>query len=186
MHSKIANHDKICGMQIVLAPNPVLRQAVKSVTKFTPGLKQTVGEMIKLAQSFQDPEGVGLAAPQVGIKESFFIAKIGSDFIPFFNPRIISFGKKTAKSLEGCLSIPNYYAEISRPTSIKVSFQDINGHQINKSLKGFSAMVFQHEYDHLKGVLFMDLCLKQKARLFKVVGKDPAGNEVFEEVKLIL
>lgn len=171
-------------MQVVLAPNPILREKAKLVKKTTPELLKTVREMVKLTESFKDPEGVGLAAPQVGLSRAFFIAKLGKKFELFVNPKILSFGKKQMKFLEGCLSIPDYYGEIKRPTIIKVSYQNEKGQTVNRTLKGTPSMIFQHEYDHLHGQLFMDLVLSQHARLLKVVGRDKAGAEVFEEVAL--
>lgn len=164
----------------------MLRQKAKVVKKVTVELVKTLDEMIKLAASFQEPEGVGLAAPQVGINERFFIAKFGDSFESVINPRILSFGKAEKVNLEGCLSIPDYYGEVSRPRSIRVSYTDRSGKNITKSLVGIKAMVFQHEYDHLEGKLFVDYVLVQKRRLFKVVGKDKAGGDIFEEVKLTI
>ncbi len=171
-------------MQIVLAPNDILRKKGKFVKKITPETQKKVSEMIKLTQTFTDPEGVGLAAPQVGIPERYFIAKFGQSFQVFFNPQIKKFGKKEKVSLEGCLSIPDYYGEVSRPTIITLEYMDKSGKVINKEFKGVRAMIVQHEYDHLEGKLFIDYVLSQKGKLFKVVGKDENGRDIFEEVSL--
>ena len=173
-------------MQIVLAPNQLLRQKSKEVKKITPDLLKTIALMINITQNFKDPEGVGLSAPQVGINERFFIAKFGENFCEFINPKILSFGEVQKVNLEGCLSIPDYYGEVQRPKSVKVSYQDKTGQNVTQSLVGQKAMIFQHEYDHLEGKLFIDDVLSQKRRLFKVVGKDQAGGDIFEEVNLQL
>ncbi len=114
-----------------------------------------------------------------------FIAKQNTEqFITVINPKILSTGKRTKKYLEGCLSIPNYYGEINRFTNIKVSYQDQTGIQINANLKGILAWIFQHEMDHLSGILFPDRVLEQKGKFYKVVGKDKAGADIFEEITL--
>lgn len=172
-------------MQIIKAPNQILRSKAKIVKKITEHHLKITKQMIKLAASFQDPEGVGLAAPQIGILERFFVAKLDAKtFDVFFNPEILLFGKRTKKFLEGCLSIPDYYGEVRRPIQIKVTYINKEDKQIKKILKGLQAMIFQHEYDHLQGILFVDYALKQNGRMFKVVGKDKTGSEVFEEVHL--
>ncbi len=171
-------------MNIIKAPDQRLRVKTKSVKKITPELLKVTAQMIKLTKTFVDPEGVGLASTQIGEIEQFFVFKSLDDFKAIFNPKIISYGKKLKKFFEGCLSIPDYYGEIKRPTIVEVSYLDKNGKVVRQKLKGVEAWIFQHEIDHLSGKLFMDLVLEQKSRLFKVVGKDRAGAEIFEEVKL--
>lgn len=195
--------------KIVKAPNPILRNEAKSVKKLTPKYLQIIDEMITTTKSFQDPEGIGLAATQVGIPEQFFIAKFDLDtkeklaqektnkalttqisiqfpdeFTAVFNPKINWFSKRVKVTMEGCLSIPNYYSPISRPSYIKVSYTDITGQVVRKSLKGMNATIFQHEYDHLHGRLFMDYVIAQKTKLFKITGKDKAGADIYEEVSI--
>ncbi len=172
-------------MKVVIAPNECLRVKTKPVKKVTPQLLKTFEEMIKLTKTFVEPEGVGLASTQVGLDEQYFISKnLNGSFTVFLNPQIISFGPKTKVFFEGCLSIPNYWGEVVRPTTLKVSYTNRDGARVTASLKGLDAHIFQHEYDHLQGKLFMDMVLEQKGRLFKVVGRDRAGSEVFEEVKI--
>lgn len=170
---------------VVQAPDPRLRVKTKPVKKITPARHQIIKEMIKLTKTFVDPEGVGLASTQIGNSEQYFILKErAGKFLAVFNPKIHSASKKTKLFFEGCLSIPNYFGEIKRPIWVKVSYLDKDGKQITTKLTGVDAWIFQHEYDHLQGKLFMDLVLEQKAKLFKVVGKDRAGTDVFERVAL--
>lgn len=172
-------------MEVVSAPDPRLRVKTKEVKKITPALMQTIKQMIKVTKAFKDPEGVGLASTQIGKDEQYFITKLeNGGFKAIFNPKILSSSKKIKQFFEGCLSIPNYYGEIVRPVSVTVSFIDESGNSKTEKLVGLEAWIFQHEYDHLQGKLFMDLLLEQKGRLFKVVGKDRTGAEVFEEVPL--
>lgn len=140
--------------------------------------------MIKITKAFKDPEGVGLASTQIGRNERFFIAKSGENFIICFNPKILSTSSKTKTYFEGCLSIPNYYGETARSITASVEYMDEQGQKVKKKLRGLDAWIFQHEMDHLEGTLFMDHVLEQKGKIYKTVGRDKAGAEVFEEVKL--
>lgn len=172
-------------MNVVIAPDNRLRVRTKPVKKINNGLLQIIKEMVKLTKTFKDPEGVGLASTQIGRDEQYFIAKLDDKhFKVFFNPKILSHGKKTKLFFEGCLSIPDYYGEIRRPTNIKVSYIDEEGKEVKESLSGLLAWIFQHEMDHLNGKLFTDHVLEQKSRLFKATGKDRAGEEIFQEVAL--
>lgn len=172
-------------MQIVIAPDARLRVKTKPIKKITPDFLKTIKKMVVLTKTFIDPEGVGLASTQIGESEQYFVMKqSGGSFAGVINPKILSFGKRTKVFFEGCLSIPNFYGQVKRPTQIAVSYQDKTGSHIKQTLKGTSAWIFQHEYDHLQGKLFMDYVMEQKSRLFKVVGKDRTGGEVFKEVPI--
>lgn len=171
-------------MQIIIAPNQKLRTRAKIVKSIDLNHLNMIKEMINLAGNFKDPEGVGLAAPQIGISERFFIAKFDDSFKAFFNPEITFWGKRRRKFLEGCLSIPDHYGEVTRPSLIKVKYQNDKGEIVYQRLTGLKAMIFQHEFDHLEGKLFIDYVIEQKSRFFKVVGKDQAGSDIFEEVTL--
>lgn len=171
-------------MQVVKAPDPKLRVKTKPVKKISPGLTQTLINMIKLTKTFKDPEGVGLAATQVGLEESFFVAKNGENFISVINPKLLKLGKRTKKYFEGCLSVPNMWGEVNRAIYIKVSYQDESGKTITVPLKGVLAWIFQHEIDHLNGILFSDRVLEQKGKFYKFTGKDKTGTDTFEEVTI--
>ncbi len=185
-------------MQVIQAPDERLRIKTKLIKKITPVLLQTTTEMVKLTKTFVDPEGVGLAATQIGENGRYFVAKVTNEdgatshlqlpapnqFIAVFNPKILWMSKRTKSYLEGCLSIPNYYGMVRRSINIKVSYQDETGQKINANLKGILAWIFQHEIDHLDGILFVDRVLEQKGIFYKVVGKDQAGVDIFEEVTL--
>ena len=172
-------------MQVIIAPDQRLRIKTKLVKKITPNLLKTISDMVKLTKTFVDPEGVGLASTQIGENEQYFVMKKPDDtFEAVFNPKIISFGKKKKEYFEGCLSIPNYFGDVERFSRIKVAYLDKNGKEIEKTLTGVEAWIFQHEVDHLSGKIFMDHILEKKTRLYKVVGKDRAGAEIFQEVTL--
>jgi peptide deformylase len=172
-------------MKVLRAPDPKLRIQTKPVKKITPALLDKLKEMVKMTKSFIDPEGVGLASTQVGEDEQYFVLKQDNEeFISIFNPKILEFSPKTKVYLEGCLSIPDYYGEVIRSLWVKVQYMDEKGNKVEKKLNGTEAWIFQHECDHLQGKLFIDHVLTQKGKMFKVVGRDRAGAEIFEEVKL--
>lgn len=171
-------------LQVVIAPDARLRIKTKPVKKINPALLSTLKDMIKLTKTFNDPEGVGLASTQVELNESFFVAKNDKKFMSVINPEILSHGKKTKKYFEGCLSIPGTWGEVKRFTNIKVSYQDETGKVVIKALKGVLAWIFQHEIDHLNGILFTQKVLEQKGKFYKFTGKDKTGTDNFEEITI--
>lgn len=192
-------------MDVIKAPDAKLRIQTKDVKKITPALLQTLKDMIKLTKTFKDPEGVGLAATQVGLTDRFFVARLHDSkqkppsgpsqrkerwlnyekkFVEIINPRILSYSKRTKTYFEGCLSIPGTWGEVKRHISIKASYQDISGSNITKTLTGIPAWIFQHEVDHLDGILFSDRVLKQKGKFYKYTGKDKTGTDTFEEITI--
>lgn len=171
-------------MEVVKAPDSRLRVQTKPIKKVAPAVLETLKQMVKLTKTFKDPEGVGLAATQVGLKDRFFVAKTGDEFIYVINPKITSFSKKTKTYFEGCLSTPNIWGEVKRHTSIKVSYLNQKGENISKSLSGVLAWIFQHEVDHLDGILFQDRVLEQKGKFYKFTGKDRTEKDIFEEITL--
>ncbi len=175
-------------LELVIAPNAKLRIQTKPVKKVNSSLIQILKEMVKLTKTFKDPEGVGLASTQVGLDGAFFVAKSGNspagEFISVINPKIISTGKGTKKYFEGCLSTPNLWGEVKRHLQVKVSYQDEKGQLQTKVVKGLLAHIFQHEIDHLNGIIFQDRVLKQGSKFYKFTGKDPAGADTFEEMTI--
>ncbi len=177
--------------EVVIAPDPRLRVKTKPVKKITPALAGPTTQMIKLTQTYKDPEGVGLASTQIGLKERFFVGKIGlikkaglPGFNVFINPQITFYSKRQKKYFEGCLSIPNLYGQLNRSIMIKVTYQNLSGQIIFQTLKGQNAWIFQHEVDHLNGILFVDKVLGQKGRFFNYTGQDKRGEDIYEEIVL--
>lgn len=171
-------------MKLVKAPDPRLRIKTKPIRKINQALKDILKEMVKLTKTFKDPEGVGLAATQVGLDGSFFVAKDDNKFVSIINPKILSTGKRTKKYFEGCLSIPGIWGEVKRHINIKVSYQNPEGKTTTERLTGVLAWIFQHEIDHLNGILFSEKVLEQKGKFFKFTGKDRAGRDIFEEITI--
>jgi len=149
--------------------------------------------MKKTLEETRDPEGVGLAAPQVDLSIRLFLAKpeAGGVTKVFINPKIlkqdkiiIPKSKKTKnKLLEGCLSIPRIWGHIARSNTLTLQYQDETGKQTTEEFDGFISTVIQHELDHLNGVLFTTRVLEQNNTLFKEV-RDEKGESEFEEIKI--
>jgi len=138
--------------------NPILRKVSTEVKKFDSSLKKFVKDM-KVA--LKKANGLGLAAPQIGHNVRVFLMVLDYEsskqkVIAVINPKIKSFSTETYIEEEGCLSIPGVYAKVERPKAVEVSFRDENNIQYNMKLSDLNAREFQHEYDHLDGVLFVD------------------------------
>lgn len=144
---------------IVKDPDPVLREKAKTVTKFNRNLHKLLDDM---AETMYHAEGVGLAAPQIGIQKRVIIVDTGEEdggLIEMVNPEIV---EREGEQLgpEGCLSIPNLNGDVRRSMRVKLQGQDRNGESVTVDAMEFQARAFQHEVDHLNGVLFTDLAVK--------------------------
>ena len=129
-----------------------LRKISKPVDKFDLRLRILLKDM---ADTMYKAEGVGLAAPQVGILRRVVVVDIGDGLIEMVNPEIISFsGEQTGP--EGCLSVPGRRAIVTRPNEVTVRYQDRNGDEYEATAEGFLARAFCHEIDHLDGVIYVD------------------------------
>lgn len=130
----------------------VLRKKSKTVDEITPKIKELIEDMI---DTMYEADGVGLAAPQVGILKRIFVIDVGEGPMVFINPEILETGG-TQTGDEGCLSIPGYYAPVCRPNYVKVKFLDENMQEQVLEAEDFFARAILHENDHLNGVLFKD------------------------------
>lgn len=140
---------------IVNEPDEVLHQVAKEVKKITPNVQKLLTDM---ADTMYDAEGVGLAAPQVGILKRLIVIDVGDEngLIELINPEIVAqegeqFGP------EGCLSIPGYRGDVRRALTVTVKGLDRNGKEVTYTGSELLARAFQHEIDHLNGVLYTDL-----------------------------
>uniref|UniRef100_A0A0G4HD43 Peptide deformylase n=1 Tax=Chromera velia CCMP2878 TaxID=1169474 RepID=A0A0G4HD43_9ALVE len=152
------------GLSIIKYPDPRLRAHNEEISYFKGyGLTEVVGKMWKLMYK---ANGVGLAAPQVGINKRLMVfnesgnPRNKSKEMVLLNPQIVARGENERAGPEGCLSFPGVGGQVKRSTSIQVEYQTLTGEKKKREFRGFEAVVFQHEYDHLDGVLFID-------RLFK-------------------
>lgn len=196
-------------MKIVQAPNQVLSEKAKSIEKVDKAIKKLLKDMEQTLLDQTDPEGVGLAAPQIGKSLQLFIVKQDekAPLLTFINPVIektfekphdkvteikqstkAASAKKRAKidkgvQLEGCLSLKDVWGVVKRPYGVYVSYQDETGTQHKKTFEGFLATIIQHEVDHLNGVLFPKRVLEQKNSLYHSI-KNDKGEIEFEEIEI--
>ncbi|MBQ1988314.1 MAG: peptide deformylase [Clostridia bacterium] len=137
---------------IVKIGDDVLRKICRTQLTFDDKLATILDDM---AETMYKAEGVGLAAPQIGILRRFCVVDVGDGLIELINPVIIEkSGSQTGS--EGCLSVPERFEEVERPLKVTVRAQDRNGNNIVVSAEGFKARAFCHEIDHLDGVLYID------------------------------
>jgi peptide deformylase len=169
---------------LIILPDPVLRQVSRPVQRFDAPLKRFADDML---DTMYDAPGIGLAAIQVGEPLRMLVIDLAKEDEPkapqvFINPEIV--GKSDERSVyeEGCLSIPDYYAEVERPATIRVRYFDIDGKPHEIDADGLLATCLQHEIDHLDGVLFIDHISRLKReivmRKFRKLAKDRAPSKL--------
>src|SRR5262249_4174250 len=143
---------------ILILPDKRLRQISKPVAKIDAGIRTLVEDMF---ESMYDAPGIGLAAIRVGTMD---LAKKEEPRQPevFINPEILWASPETSIYEEGCLSIPEFYDDVERPSQVKVKYLDLEGHAHEVAAEGLLATCLQHEIDHLNGVLFIDHLSKLK------------------------
>jgi peptide deformylase len=143
--------------EILTYQDPALRSQTEELTEVTLETRQLIADM---AQTMEEAYGVGLAAPQVGILIRLFVYDAGDGPKAVINPRILrSSGEEIGN--EGCLSIPRLQGDVPRASKITATWLDPHGRKVRKTLEGFPARVFQHEYDHLFGILFTDKAIPE-------------------------
>ena len=150
--------------QILTIPDPLLRKVSEPVTSVNTEVKNLMDDML---ETMYAAPGIGLAAVQVGVLKRIIVidlSKDGQKKDPLFivNPQITFKSDELISYEEGCLSIPNQFAEVKRPSSCKVNFLDYNGKKREMNADGLLATCIQHEVDHLNGVLFIDHLSKLK------------------------
>ncbi len=142
----------MAAYKIVVVPDPVLREKSLPVTKFNQGLIRLLENM---KDTMYEAEGVGLAAPQIGVLRRVIVYDAGGGLIELINPRISEREGEEA-GVEGCLSIPNTRGLVRRAKRVVVEALNRYGEPIRVEEEGLAARVIQHEIDHLDGVLFVD------------------------------
>lgn len=136
-----------------IVPDDILRKKAKPVKEMTPRLKTLVKDMFN---TMDHEDGVGLAAPQVGILKRIFTVGVGEVRLCFVNPEIIE-TKGEYLDIEGCLSIPGETGVVKRAQYVKAKAMNENGEEFMIEAKNLLARCILHEYDHLEGILFTDL-----------------------------
>ncbi|NDJ78198.1 MAG: peptide deformylase [Chloroflexi bacterium] len=165
--------------EVITPQDPILRKKAHKVNNFKdPKLQQLVDDMV---ETMGEAEGVGLAAPQVAVSQRVIVVRLPDDeesrevygddagvLFVVINPDIIRVSDDMVDGVEACLSIPGYYGTVSRHDAVTVRGYDRHGKQMRIKAKGWLARVFQHEIDHLDGVLFID----HASEIWRAVPKD--------------
>ena len=156
---------------IITLPDPVLRRKARPITTFDGDLQTLIDDMI---ETMRQAPGVGLAAPQVNIAERLIVVEYGDEvedengeivelpkkLFAVINPEIVKASEETEMGVEGCLSIPGLVGEVERFSAIQIKGLNRHGKPVKLKAEGWLARIFQHEIDHLNGVLFPDRAVK--------------------------
>jgi peptide deformylase len=169
--------------EIVTVDNPLLREKSKKVSRFGGRLERLVEDMF---DSMHAVQGLGLAAPQIGVLRRVFIVEVpaeldeeGQEIAPperfvLINPEIVK-SRGEEEMEEGCLSVPGYQGLVKRATSVVVKGQDLEGKEVRYRGEGTLAQAFQHEIDHLEGILYLDR-LESFDKLWRIETTEKASS----------
>ena len=166
--------------KILTEPDPFLRQKSTKVVEVNSEIRTLMDDMLETM--YQAP-GIGLAAIQIGVPKRVIVIDLSKaeekkNPLYFINPEIIKKSDTDASYEEGCLSVPNQFAEISRPDKCKVKFLDYDGNEKILETEGLLATCIQHEMDHLEGILFIDYLSKlKKSMIIKKLSKQKKSLE---------
>lgn len=174
--------------------NEILAKKCKPVKEITPRIREACMDMI---ETMHAADGVGIAAPQVGIMKRFFIAmphveseddEIRNKVYVMINPEI-TYTEGTQESSEGCLSVPGCMGLVDRPYKIRIKAQDLEGAWQEYEFEGFEATVFCHENDHLDGILFSDIAKKmmtaeEYSQILEEIMQKHAGDEDYDSSEI--
>jgi len=142
-------------MPVIKMDNPVLHRKAKKVKKIDDSIQKLIDDMV---DTMHEIEGVGLAAPQVGVPLQVVVIQMPGEeeVITLINPEVVKISEETEMMMEGCLSLPGYNADVKRSTSITVKARDRQGKPIRIKGEGLMAQALQHEVDHINGIVFVD------------------------------
>ena len=154
-------------LPILTLPDPVLRKKAKPIERVDAELRRLMDDMLA---TMYDAPGIGLAAPQVGVLRRLIVMDPAKDEAPksplvMVNPEMLERSEEMRTHEEGCLSIPDFTAEIERPARTRVSYIDREGKKREAELEGIWSTLVQHEIDHLNGVLFIDYLSRLKREM---------------------
>jgi peptide deformylase len=156
--------------------NPVLHQKAKKVKNIDSSIQKLINDMI---ETMYEIDGVGLAAPQVGVPLQVVVFQLpdDEDVTVLINPEIVKGSEKSEMMDEGCLSLPGYRGEVKRLTSVTVKGRNRQGKMIRIKGEGLLAQVLQHEIDHINGVVFVDH-LESPDKLYKTEDEEEGANSI--------
>ena len=166
--------------KILTEPNKILRQISKPVEKVTKVEQSLMDDML---ETMYDANGIGLAAVQIGIPKRIIVMDLSKEDkvknpMYFVNPVIKNKNKELSTYEEGCLSVPNQFAEVDRPATCEIEYLDYYGEKKIIKTDGLLATCIQHEMDHLEGILFIDYLSKlKKSMIIKKLSKQKKSSE---------
>jgi peptide deformylase len=151
--------------KIITIPHKTLTTKARKVTDFGPNLQTLINDMV---ETMREAPGVGLAAPQVNVQQRVIVVEFGDEedeeippkLFTMVNPEITRMDSETVIGVEGCLSIPDFVGEVERSVAVTVKGQNRHGKPMKVKAKGWLARIFQHEVNHLDGILFTDIAEK--------------------------
>ncbi|MDY6901019.1 MAG: peptide deformylase [Cyanobacteriota bacterium] len=173
-------------LSIIQLGNPILRRKAESVEQVdSANIQQLIDDLLR---TVSDANGVGIAAPQVAVGYRIFIVASRPNLrypnaplmepTAMINPKIVAYSDEIVKDWEGCLSIPGIRGLVPRYRSIEVEYTDRKGNLVNQQLTDFVARIFQHEYDHFEGLVFLD----RIESTFDIVTEQEYQNLMFEKL----
>lgn len=152
---------------LIILPDPVLREVSRPIETVNDDIRRLADDML---ETMYDAPGIGLAAIQIGVPRRMLVIDVSKDGeekapLVFINPEIVRTSDERSVYEEGCLSIPDYYAEVERPAALTVNYVDREGKVQSVDADGLLATCLQHEIDHLNGTLFIDHISKLKREM---------------------
>ncbi|PIY65438.1 peptide deformylase [Candidatus Shapirobacteria bacterium CG_4_10_14_0_8_um_filter_39_15] len=174
--------------KIITVPDPILRQKSKPVEQIDKKTIQLVRDLKETLKASENPKGIGLSAPQIGVDKRVLVIKNQGEILVVINPQLTFVSKETLNEIlsqaqrfmEGCLSVPGYWGFVNRPYQIKTKFQDLKGVWQEMEFTAKEASLFQHEFDHLEGVLFVDRIFQQRGKIYKIEKNEKDEEELVE------
>jgi peptide deformylase len=155
-------------LPILIHPDPRLKKVSDAVPDVSDELRRLADDML---ETMYDAPGIGLAAPQIGVNMRLIVLDCVKEEgaaprpIAMFNPEVVASSDETSVYEEGCLSIPETFADVTRPSDVTVRWMDLNGNEVEETFDGLWATCVQHEIDHLNGKLFIDYLTALKRQL---------------------
>ncbi len=154
-------------LDIINVPDPLLKTMSKPVAQVDERVRTLLDDML---ETMYDAPGIGLAAIQVGVAERLIVLDTSMEEEEkrpqfFINPEIVWESEELNVYSEGCLSVPEHYADVERPASVRVKYLDYNGETQEQLMEGLDATCIQHEIDHLNGVVFIDYLSRLKRNM---------------------
>lgn len=160
--------------EILRSKNPKLRNKSKPVSAIDKKIEELIKDLHDTLEAQKDPEGIGLAAPQIGKNIRIFLMRDENIIKTVINPEIVDIQKskkskkaKKTKIMEGCLSLPHFYSPLTRFESLTLKYKNEKWEDVVEHFTGLSAQIVQHEVDHLDGLLFIDHVIEQKLPLYE-------------------